>query len=500
MGKYYTDSKAFNGHIMTEFKFNVLEVFSQHFKVHSSVVLSFKPNKIVIQTMNENNLEIKDDDVDIRGFYTTRIPSESLEEYDLLCNIPEVNVIVTKSLIKSTSKIAGGCKSINVVSNGFLLINEEIIESLVEVSFDLYGKELRRRRKVINEDINEDNIKVINDEDVREYELELLEDEWSLTRSSKTSDEIFGRVVKRPYLHYLFTSRIDYKIHRINTDLRYKSVVVRNPALFKRQYGLESRIFIAENGTILFCGCHHFSETDAIIQTPNAAPNGEFKNYDTDEEGDCEKFDHELPNIVFKYLLKFIRQIVNKGRDVIINNFEILIRRYEEPMGPIEEEPESFKIGNISFNKLIPSRVKQQLENDKRAKRREILEQNFDKRDDWSNVKPHCHALNEHQEGLMVLPEFRINHRYYSTHAIYKDFEPLRKSEHLRLDDKDEVDKPCKTRKAYDYITKMIEESKLSGKVITQNDIFKKLKKLAPELYKNYLEGEVTPVFKIDKL
>ena len=100
----------------------------------------------------------------------------------------------------------------------------------------------------------------------------------------------------------------------------------------------------------------------------------------------------------------------------------------------------------------------------------------------------------------MVLPEFRINHRYYSTHAIYKDFEPLRKSEHLRLDDKDEVDKPCKTRKAYDYITKMTEESKLSAKVITQDDIFKKLKKFAPELYKNYLEGEVTPVFKIDKL
>ena len=48
MGKYYTDSKAFNGYIMAEFKFNVLDVFSQHFKVHNSVVLSFKPNEIVI--------------------------------------------------------------------------------------------------------------------------------------------------------------------------------------------------------------------------------------------------------------------------------------------------------------------------------------------------------------------------------------------------------------------------------------------------------------------
>ena len=206
----------------------------------------------------------------------------------------------------------------------------------------------------------------------------------------------------------------------------------------------------------MFCGCHHFSETDTIIQ----APNGEFGNYDADEE-DCEKFDYELPNEIFKYLFKFISQIINKGRDVIINNFEILIRRYDEP---IEEKSELFKIGNISFNKLIPSSVKKQLEKDRKAKRCEILGRNFDKRDYWSNVKPHCHALNEHEEGLMVLPEFRINHEYYSTHATYRDFEPLRKAEHLQFDDNDIIDKPSKTRKAYDYITAMIEESKLMVK------------------------------------
>ena len=477
MGRYYTDSKTFNGHIMAEFKFNILEIFSQHFKVHNSVVLSFKPNEIAIQTIGETTKETKDD-ADIKGFYTTTIPSESLEEYDFDCNFPEVNVIVTKSLIKNTSKVAGGCKSINVVSKGFLLINEEIMESLVEVSFDLYEKDIRRRNKVINEVIN----KVINEDNL---ENNYDEDENLLT----TSDEIFGRVVNRPYLHYLITSRIDYKVHSIIPNFRYKSIVVRNTKIFKSQYGVENRIFIAENGTILFCGCHHFSETDTIIQ----APNGEFGNYDADEE-DCEKFDYELANKIFKYLFKFISHIINMGRDVIINNFEILIRRYDEP---IEEKSESFKIGNISFNKLIPSRVKKQLEKDRKAKRREILERNFDKRDDWSNVKPHCHALNEHEEGLMVLPEFRTNHKYYSTHAFYRDFEPLRKVEHLQFDDNDVIDKPSKTRKAYDYITAMIEESKLNGKVITQDDIFKKIKKLDLELYKNYLEGEVTPVFKI---
>ena len=69
-------NKTFEGHIMVEFKFNVFEVFSQHFKIHNVVILSFKPNEIIIQTMN--NLE----DVEIKGFYTTTIPLESLEEYD----------------------------------------------------------------------------------------------------------------------------------------------------------------------------------------------------------------------------------------------------------------------------------------------------------------------------------------------------------------------------------------------------------------------------------
>ena len=137
----------------------------------------------------------------------------------------------------------------------------------------------------------------------------------------------------------------------------------------------------------------------------------------------------------------------------------------------------------------LPSSVK----NDKK---REILERNFDSRDNWTNVKSHCHALNEHEEGPMVLPEFKMNHRYYSTHAYYKDFEPLRKSEFLRVDD-DLIDKPCRTSRTCDYITAMIEESKLNGKVITQDDIFAKLKVLDPELYKNYSEGEVTPFFKI---
>ena len=116
-------NQTFKGHIMVEFKSNVFEVISQHFKIYNTVILSFKPSEIIIQTMNGTM-----NDVEIKGFYTTTIPLESLEEYDFDCNIPEVNVILTKALIKSTSKVVAGCKSIDVVSNGYLLINGETNE------------------------------------------------------------------------------------------------------------------------------------------------------------------------------------------------------------------------------------------------------------------------------------------------------------------------------------------------------------------------------------
>ena len=368
MGRYYTNSKAFNGYIMAEFKFNLLEVFSQHFKVHNSVVISFKHNEIVIQTKSETKSEImcektmKGDDTDIKSFYTTTIPSESLEEYEYDCNIPEVNVIVTKSLIKNTSKVDGGCKHINVVSNGFLLINEEIIEPLLEISIDLYEKDNRRRRKELREKIADSNF------------------ECTSNVENSKSDEIFGKIVRCPYLHYLIISRIDYKVHRLHHRLNdsYKSILVRSPKVFKSQFGTESRIFIIENGTILFCNCHHYSEGDTIIQQPN----NECKNYDMGEE-EYEMLDYELPSKVFIYLYRFITQIGNKSKDVV-NNFEMLIRRCETP---IEEKTEEFKVGDISFNKLIPSSVKRKLDNDKMRKRREMLERNFDKRNDWSNIK-----------------------------------------------------------------------------------------------------------------
>ena len=379
---------------MVEFKFNVFSIFKQHFNIHNSVVVSFKPNEIVVQTMQESGIEIE-------GFYTTRIPLESLEEYSFDCNLSEVNVMVTKSIIKDTVGVVGGCKNVNVVSNG--------VGNQVEVSFDLYEKDDRKLRKgiIINR----------NDEDCDGI-------------ISSRSDEIFGKLFRNPYLHYLLISRTDYKLQHHYDNVRYFKVLAKSPKAFKSQFGTESRIFISEDGTILFCNCHHSLEGDMIINQSNNV----CKNYDVDEQG-YEMLDYELPSKVFIYLFRFISQMGNINKNVMVNNFEILIKRCE----PVDScEPKTFRIGSMTFPIIVPSVVKKGMENDRSRRRREMLDRNFDKRDDWSNIKPHCHALVEHEEGLMVLPEFRINHRYYHTHALFRDFEPIRLSEYFKTYEEDE--------------------------------------------------------------
>ena len=434
------------GHIMVEFKFNVFSIFKQHFNIHNSVVVSFRSNEIVIQTMRESGVEIK-------GLYTTTIPLESLEEYSFDCNLSEIKIMVTKSIIKDTVGVVGGCKSVNVVSNG--------VGGQVKVSFDLYEKDDRRLRKgiVINR----------NDED---YDGII----------SSRSDEIFGKLFRTPYLHYLLISRTDYKLQRNYDNVRYFKVLVKSPKAFKSQFGTESRIFISEDGTILFCYCHHSLEDDTIINQSN----GVCKNYDVDEEG-YEMLDYELPSKVFTYLFRFISQMGIINKNVMVNNFEILIRRCE----PVDRcESKTFRIGSMTFPIMVPSAVKKGIEND-RTRRREMLERNFEKRDDWSNIKPHCHALVEHEEGLMVLPEFKINHRYYHTHALFKDFEPIRLSEYFKANEVDE-DKDCKSRLAVKRIAEMVRRAKLSGKHVNQRDILNEFKKLDSEIHKNLLDGKVT--------
>ena len=378
MGKY---NELFIRHIMVEFKFNIIAFLKQHFKAHGSLVLSFKPNEIVIQTNGSK-------DVDIRGHYTTRIPLESLKEYDYDCNFTEVNVIMHKSMMGS-----GICKNISVVPNGKVFVSDCIVP-LVKVSLGDHS----------------------------------------------------------------FTSKIDYQIHRLG-EPKYKRIVVRSPELFKGQLGTEFRLFVVEDGTILFCGCHHCSEGDTIIQYKP----GECRSYDMDDD-DCVVFDYELPVKIFKQLFSFIGKVVSTNKDIAINNFEILIRRCEVPP---EEPPEMVKIGPITIAKPAPSTLlRRRIEDEGSRKGREMLRQNFDSRDYWDNIKPHCHALAEHIEGTMVLPEFKINYKYYSTHVLFKDFEPIRRSEYIR-NDEDELNKPCITRRAFEEVANMIEECSLNGVKVT---------------------------------
>ena len=43
----------FEGHITAEFKFNVIDVFKCHFKMYNIAVLSFRKDKIIVQTITK---------------------------------------------------------------------------------------------------------------------------------------------------------------------------------------------------------------------------------------------------------------------------------------------------------------------------------------------------------------------------------------------------------------------------------------------------------------
>ena len=153
-------------------------------------------------------------------------------------------------------------------------------------------------------------------------------------------------LVKVSLRDHSFTSKIDYQIHRLG-EPKYKRIVVRYPELFKGQLGTEFRLFVAEDGTTLFFGCHHYPEGDTIIRYTQ----GECRSYDMDDD-DCVVFDYELPVKVFKQLFSVIGKVASANKDIAINNFEILIRRCEIPP---EEPPEMVKIGPITIAKPAPS-------------------------------------------------------------------------------------------------------------------------------------------------
>ena len=56
----------FEGHITAEFKFNVIDVFKCQFKMYNIAVLSFRRDKIIVQTITK---PYKPSDIDKQGFF-----------------------------------------------------------------------------------------------------------------------------------------------------------------------------------------------------------------------------------------------------------------------------------------------------------------------------------------------------------------------------------------------------------------------------------------------
>ena len=127
----------FEGHITAEFNFNVIDVLKQHFRLHNIVVVSFRKDRIIIQTMAKPYTM---PNIDTKGLYTTIIPLTSMKEYDFDCNQEEVNVIVAKTLLVGNLK--SNC--INVVRDKPSIIYDEDhcgeLKDFVEVTFDFIDK------------------------------------------------------------------------------------------------------------------------------------------------------------------------------------------------------------------------------------------------------------------------------------------------------------------------------------------------------------------------
>ena len=119
------------GHITAEFKFGIMKIFKCHFRMHNCVVVSFRRDMIIIQTMM---IPYRMANIDRKGMYTTIIPLSSMALYEFECNMEEVNVMVTKNLVCRNVR----SKWINIVRTEPLGM---VPRDTVEVTFDLMSSE-----------------------------------------------------------------------------------------------------------------------------------------------------------------------------------------------------------------------------------------------------------------------------------------------------------------------------------------------------------------------
>ena len=199
----------FKGHITAEFKFNVIKVFKCHFRMHNIVVLSFRKDMIIVQTMTN---PYRMSNIDFKELYTTMIPLSLMNNYEFDGNYEEVNVMVSKILLVGNFK----SKCINVVGAEPLGADHK---SAVEVTFDGLGKE-------------------------RNAEI-----------YTKVS-ESFGVHFSEPYPHFLINSTLDYTIReedvrKLNNPNGIESVLVENPSTFKSFYSHNYNIFIEKDRIVM---------------------------------------------------------------------------------------------------------------------------------------------------------------------------------------------------------------------------------------------------------
>ena len=201
----------FEGHISAHLKFDIIKIFKCHFRMHNCVVVSFRRDMIIIQTMT---IPYRMPNIDRKGMYTTIVPLSSMTLYEFECNLEEV----TKNLV---------CRKVR--SKWIIIVHTEPLgmepRDTIEVTFDLIPFECNRR---------------------------FVTDEFE--------NRAFGMHLNYPYPVFLINIVLDYLVQE--EDVRYlrkvlvegvESVLTENPKVLKTLYSSDLDIFV-EKEQLAMCG------------------------------------------------------------------------------------------------------------------------------------------------------------------------------------------------------------------------------------------------------
>ena len=180
---------------------------------------------------------------------------------------------------------------------------------------------------------------------------------------------LFGSLIVNPYLHFLINSRINYSVQVVDSEYE-RSISISNPKVFKSLFDIKYVVFIGKKGSILLCGCHINGGFDCCL-------NGMQDHGDNDDEFVCHI---QLAGKTFRHLFKFMGSS--------IANFDIL------------------------YSSSIPMSIPHDI-------REKIIKTMCNNRTfDIGYFLHDIHRTN------VVIPEFNVKNKYYSTHVIFREYEP----------------------------------------------------------------------------